>query len=143
MDIEEKRLYWVWADMVQRCKNPNHRAWKNYGGRGVCVSTEFSDSAFFIEFMSPRPVGGMLERIDNNKGYEIGNVRWATRTEQNRNRRSCVYVCIDGKTMTMKEACETYGIKYRPVVKRIRDRGWDAVEALTTPIRGRKEVVKA
>jgi hypothetical protein len=70
----------------QRCTNPNHVSYKNYGGRGI----EFRFESFkeFIEEIGLRPSPELtLDRIDNDGHYEAGNVRWATRLEQNSNRR--------------------------------------------------------
>jgi hypothetical protein len=67
-----------------RCTNLNHREWKHYGGRGI----EFRFSSFeqFIGHIGPRPAGMSLDRIDNDGHYELGNVRWATASQQVRNR---------------------------------------------------------
>lgn len=132
--LEKKRLYWVWADMVARCKNPKHKAYKNYGGRGVTVCERWKNSAHFIADMDPRPEGGMLERENNALGYGPDNCRWATRKEQNSNRRNCIYVNDNGERVTLKEFCRRYDMPYRPVAKRISAQGWTPIEALTTPI---------
>jgi hypothetical protein len=74
--------------MMQRCTNPRHVAFPRYGGRGVSVCERWATSfAAFVEDMGIRPADGTLERVDNSRGYEPGNVRWATRKEQNRNKK--------------------------------------------------------
>lgn len=131
---EKQRLYWVWADMRQRCSNPKHKAYANYGGRGIRVCDRWREFGAFLSDMAPRPQGGMLDRIDNDKGYLPSNCRWATRKQQNSNRRNCIYVKDGAEQVTLKEYCRRHGLKYRPIVKRIQDRGWSLDDALSVPV---------
>jgi hypothetical protein len=68
-----------------RCSNLNSQAWKNYGGRGIEFRFK-SFTEFYLE-LGPRPNGLTLDRINNDGHYEIGNVRWATRSQQQSNQR--------------------------------------------------------
>ncbi len=129
-----KRLYWIWSDMRQRCSNSNHRQFADYGGRGVAVCERWQTFASFAADMGERPEGLSLDRVDNLKGYGPDNCRWATRQEQNSNRRNCIIVDCGGEKVTLKEACRRLGLRYRPVVKRIQDRGWPVDLALSTPV---------
>lgn len=81
--------YKCWQQIKARCLNPNHKAYPDYGGRGITICDAWKDDfELFWGQVGPRPTPKhSLDRIDNNKGYEPGNVRWATKTEQNRNRR--------------------------------------------------------
>jgi hypothetical protein len=133
----EQRLYWVWADMKGRCSNENHKAYKNYGGRGIKVCDRWMKFENFASDMGDRPEGGMLDRVDNNGDYEASNCKWSTRKEQNSNRRNCIYVTHSGENVTLAEYCRREGLKYRPIVKRIQDRGWPISAALSLPLGSR------
>lgn len=134
MTVRRDPLYEVWSAMIQRCTNPRSRQYKDYGGRGITVCERWRSFPNFFADMAPRPTGGLLDRKDNNGSYEPGNCRWATRKEQNSNRRNCIYVDCDGECVTLKEYCRRKGLRYRPIVKRIQDRGWPIELALTVPV---------
>lgn len=81
------KTYHSWRGMVERCTNPKHIAWKNYGGRGIAVCERWKLFENFLADMGERPEGMSLDRTDPNKGYSPTNCRWATNKEQARSTR--------------------------------------------------------
>ena len=73
--------------MIQRCTDPNHKYYSNYGGRGITIDPRWLTFENFYEDMGERPQGTSLDRENNDLGYFKDNCRWATRTEQANNRR--------------------------------------------------------
>ena len=79
--------YHVYSVAKQRCTNPKSQRWPSHGGRGIRFL--FSSFEEFITHIGRRPAGDYsLERIDNDGNYEKGNVKWATRSEQQKNKRA-------------------------------------------------------
>lgn len=82
------RLYKTYDNMIQRCTNPNHTNWDNYGGRGIKVCDDWSTFEVFRDDMGPKPKDAELDRIDNERGYEPDNCRWVSKSENLSNRRN-------------------------------------------------------
>jgi hypothetical protein len=84
----KSRTYNSWSAMLQRCHDPKHRSYKNYGGRGITVCQRWRESfEAFLADMGEPPEKHTLDRIDNDGNYEPSNCRWATRLMQSRNMR--------------------------------------------------------
>ena len=90
-------LYDIWKNILTRCEDPRNKRYPRYGGRGITVCDRWHDIRNFVadieQEIGVKPArcpecGGRysLDRIDNDRGYEPGNVRWATATEQNLNK---------------------------------------------------------
>lgn len=79
--------YLAWRNMRTRCFNPRIQQWADYGGRGITVCERWLTFENFYADMGLRPSPRhSLDRLDNDGNYEPGNVRWATREEQQQNR---------------------------------------------------------
>lgn len=106
--------YKAWAEAKGRCHNEKSEKYKWYGARGIEMCEEWrNDFMRFYEHIGAKPTRKHeLDRINNDKGYEPGNVRWATRITQVRNRSNAIYVKKDGVTMHLTEFAKVSGIKY-------------------------------
>jgi hypothetical protein len=131
--------YMAWVSMRGRCGCPTTRHWRNYGGRGITVCERWQhDFAAFLADMGPRPSARhSLDRIDNNGNYEPGNCRWATRPQQNGNRRDSKTYEVDGVRKPITEWAQSFGVSGEVALKRIR-RGWSVESAVTLPVGARR-----
>ena len=106
-------VFKLWTAIKQRCLNPEHNAYHRYGGRGITIAAEWvNDFTVFKDAVGSKPKGATLDRIDNSKGYEPNNVRWASRKTQANNRDTNVVLTWEGKTMTLIQWAEHLGWKY-------------------------------
>jgi hypothetical protein len=106
-------LFSVWKGMLSRCRNPNGKPFKNYGGRGIVVCERWQTFENFYDDMASTYQDGMtIEREDNDGPYSSDNCIWATRTAQSRNRRSCYYVESPWGRITLSEAAAHVGISF-------------------------------
>lgn len=123
--------YRTWVAMIARCENPARWQFKHYGGRGITVCTRWRESfENFLADVGARPSGLSLDRIDNDRGYEPGNVRWATPREQTRNSRRAHVVEHDGERLPIVAWSDRTGIPARIIQQRL-SRGWSAARALS------------
>lgn len=120
------RTYRAWWAMKQRCSNPKNNRYALYGGRGISVCERWLHSfENFLADVGEAPSSEFsLDRYPNQDGhYEPGNVRWATRQDQSRNKRSNVLITLDGETKCLTDWCTKKGIPF-PVARKRRVRGW-------------------
>lgn len=113
--------YHAWQAMQERCR-PDHASHSCYFDRGIRVCARWQAS--FVDFLADvgrRPAAGYsLDRIDNDRGYEPGNVRWATAAQQARNTRRNVWVEHEGKRMVLADLAKLTGIKAQVLGDRLR-----------------------
>lgn len=127
--------YMIWRNMKSRCEERENTSWANYGGRGITLCPEWSESfQSFLDDMGRRPNSkDTLERIDNEKGYSPNNCCWASRLTQANNKRTNVFIEYQGLRKTIAEWSRYIGIDYFTLQNRITKRKWDIERALTTP----------
>lgn len=137
------RLYRVWAGIVQRCNNPKHPRYKEYGGRGINLCKEWrNDYGTFEKWAyqngyddNAKRYNCTLDRIDNDKGYSPSNCRFVSNKEQCNNKRNNRNITIDGVTHTIQEWSRIYKIPDYVIRDRINKLHWDAIKAIATPRR--------
>lgn len=112
--VTQHYLYRTWSNMMHRCYCDYAEHFSDYGGRGIQVYDKWHDAPIFIHdivlLLGDRPHGYELERMNNNGDYHPENVRWATRTEQNRNRRNNKFLTINGVTQCLGAWSKETGI---------------------------------
>lgn len=136
------RLHVLWKGMKSRCDNPNHREYKNYGGRGIKVCSQWSeDFLSFKEFMlsigydETLPTGEQtIERINVNGDYEPSNCKLITKGEQSYNKRNNHYITYKGETKTVTEFAREHGIDTNTILNRINHFGYTVEEAIEKPV---------
>jgi len=90
------KFYAVWSNMIQRCTNSKHMFYKDYGARGIKVCDHWLTFKNFMEDMySTYKEGLCLDRIDNDKDYELSNCQWSTQSKNSKNRRNSSKVQSD------------------------------------------------
>lgn len=120
----------IWCVMKTRCVNPNATGYENYGGRGIKVCERWQSFENFLADMGEPPSSKhSIDRIDVNSDYCPENCRWATDTEQARNKRSNRTLEFRGETRTVSEWSESLGIAYQTILHRLRA-GWSVDDAL-------------
>lgn len=119
-----------WLKMLDRCLNPNADNYDRYGGRGIKICDGWREFDQFLLEMHERPSGKhQLDRINSNGNYEPSNCRWATTSDQSRNKRTSRSFTINGRTMVLTDWCEERGIPRATVYNRLK-RGLTIIEAL-------------
>jgi hypothetical protein len=124
--------------MKARCLDSSRENAKYYVGQGISYDPRWDNFEAFLADMGERPAGRNLDRTDNGKGYFKANCRWATPTEQTRNRRCAKSYTQDGRTLPVAEWAKERGISYGAALGRIQRHG--ALEFPSRNRRGRRSV---
>jgi hypothetical protein len=127
--------YVAWMAMKARCANPRTRDYELYGGRGVRVCDRWLESfESFLADVGRRPSPKhSLDRHPNKDGnYEPGNVRWATMSEQNRNKRTTHFLTYDGVTLCVTDWAKRLGMSDSNLCRRVKR--WGVERAITAPV---------
>lgn len=130
-ELSKTRLYNIWLDMKQRCYNPNAKAYKNYGERGIEVCNEWkNDFAIFYNWAMDNGYDEILEidRINNDQNYSPDNCRWITHQEQQLNKRSNRLVEYNGEVKPLKIWTDELNLDYHRVNVRLLN-GWNVEDA--------------
>lgn len=130
--------YFTWRSMKARCTDPGVRYYEKYGGRGIKVCERWLNYENFLSDMGRKPSKAhSLDRVDNDGDYTPENCRWATKSEQTRNRSTSVWIEFNGKSQLMGDWAAELGISYSVLYMRVR-KGWTVERAFTTPVKGKK-----
>jgi hypothetical protein len=116
-------LYHCWYNMLDRCNDTTNRQYADYGGRGITVCEEWQGPtglAQFVSDMGECPPGRSIERIDNDGPYCKSNCRWATRSEQQRNRRDSLIITYNGRSGTVSDWARWVGISTGTILYRLK-----------------------
>lgn len=133
-------LYNTWRGMISRCEYERDVYYKNYGGRGITVCSEWHDIVVFSQwaFGNGWSEGMQIDRIDNDGHYCAENCRFVTRVENMRNCRGNHLLTYDGVTQPIVAWAEQTGVNYGTIQSRLR-RGWTPEQIFTlSPQRGKK-----
>ena len=127
-----------WQSMIARCTNPRYIGYEKYGARGITVCDRWRNSfKDFIADIGARPsLKHQVDRIDNSKGYEPENCRWATLYEQQNNRTNNRHLRIRGQTRTVADWCRVSDVNSHTIRNRL-FRGWAPERAVFERVSGK------
>lgn len=132
------RLYEIWCGVIKRCENTNAVAYKNYGGRGIKICTEWRNS--YPAFRQWAIGNGYrealtLERNDTNGDYCPENCSWIAKSKQPHNTRVSKHVIYQGRSVPPAVLARELGLPEEAFRTRVTKLGWDIELAITTPFK--------
>lgn len=126
-----------WKGMMERCYNPNHHAYHNYGGRGITVCDDWKDISNFYDWIKTQviPEGFSMDRKDNDGNYEPLNVQWSSKKQQANNTRHNVVITAFGETKRISEWINDPRCKagYSALLQRRKTGNWTNEKMISTP----------
>lgn len=130
--LHKHPLYIKWKGMRRRCFTKTDSAYPRYGGKGITICDEWMEFSVFFDWCLSNgwKPGLTIDRIDNDKGYSPDNCRFATGTEQVRNRKKTVYLEYEGEKKPLTEWCEMFGLNKKTVYNRFHNYGWTDVKEI-------------
>lgn len=144
--IKDLRFWNIWYHMIDRCHNPKHKSYKNYGGRGIIVCERWHKFEYFEADMYKAYLWHVskygekdtsLDRIKNSCNYMENNCRWATKREQALNRKQREGKILMSTGETIAEFSKRTHIPKDVIRHRLHD-GWTEEEIINTPIKDYK-----
>ena len=109
--MTDTKVWRSWAAMLERTTSKTCQHYPRYGGAGIGVFVEWLVFENFYAYIGDPPSNEhTIDRIDGSNGYFPGNVRWASKKEQALNRRTTVWVCVNGEVMHLAGAAVALGV---------------------------------
>ena len=133
LKIERQRIFMLkWANMIDRCDNPENKSYHRYGGRGIEVCSQWYN---FFQYIDDLPDGHFpraeLDRRNNNGNYEPSNVRWVTKSQNCKNRENNRFIEFNGKRKCVSDWARDLNINVTTLTERLDN--WSLEDALTLP----------
>lgn len=129
--------YMTWNAMTERCRNPNNKAYRYYGGRGIKVCKRWAHFENFLADMGIRPDDMTLDRINNDGNYTPKNCRWANQSEQTANSRTAKPVTWKGVTKLIKGWAKHFGVSSEALSNYARRRNMRVQDAVLLRLRSK------
>jgi hypothetical protein len=129
--------YRIWCNIKSRCQNRKNESFKDYGARGIALAVVWQSFETFYRDMGARPSKRhTIERKNNALGYAPDNCVWATKAQQNRNKRSTRHLTHAGETLCVTDWAAKLKLPANTLFSRLHN-GWSTEETLLTP-KGKK-----
>lgn len=124
--------YSIWLTMIARCHCPTSMGYPSYGARGIRVCERWRTFEHFLADMGARPPGTSIDRINNDGDYEPDNCRWATKKEQDNNRRTTQFLEVWGIRRPIMDWARRVGVSVKTIRQRLK-MGWPPEFAIYMP----------
>lgn len=120
--MSHTRLYRIWDDIRARTTRPSNTYYSNYGGRGVELCPEWHTFRPFMEWALANGYDDAksIDRVDNDGPYAPSNCRWVTRREQDRNKRTNVWIDYNGERICQQDLAARLGVHYSTIYYRLK-----------------------